>query len=266
MKLVRHIVAALALSAAAFAQVSKPAPSPISDDSFVQTTLYPAVALLYEQDGNGGMHVLCTATAIEKHDLDYTFVSAAHCAVMDDTEKHKAKANSTEFFITSDESDTKSFLQADLMAAGYRTDGDDFSLFKVHSTKAFPIVPIGVDSTNLAGEQVVDVASPLGLGKQTFYGRISSPRVDRAIKEEDINWTHAMLLQLPGTDGGSSGSAIVCLSQQAICGFLVGTENKSEIFAIPASRFKRFWDEVKAGKYKKFEKPDADEKDVEKDK
>src|SRR5262249_53215035 len=60
----------------------------------------------------------------------------------------------------------------------------------------------------------------LELGKQTFKGIVSSPKLARPVISGDINWTEAMTVQLFGANGGSSGSAIVCLQQRAICGFL----------------------------------------------
>jgi len=74
----------------------------------------------------------------------------------------------------------------------------------------------------------------------------------------DINWQNAVLLQLPGTNGGSSGSAIVCVEQKAICSFLVGTISDTEIVAIPVSRLLKFRDNVRAGKYKYWDEKAID--------
>jgi hypothetical protein len=98
-------------------------------------------------------------------------------------------------------------------------------------------------------DPVINVASPLGLGKQVFTGSVTSAMVDREIVQDDINWTKAVLVQIPGTDGGSSGSSIVCLTQRAICAFLVGTSSQTTMVAMPVSRMISFREALKAGKY-----------------
>jgi hypothetical protein len=217
---------------------------------YVPKTLYPAVVLLYEQDDQGSMKMLCTATAIEKNKTGYVFVTAAHCASTDNEEKKLVKAETKKFFfVTLDETGSKNFIKASLQNCGYQHAGDDFCQFQVDTDKTIPTVDLGSDPAS-GGEEIVNVASPLGLGKQVFKGYISSPKLDRDIRVEDINWTNAILLQLPGTNGGSSGSAIVCTEQKAICAFLVGTIADTEIVAIPVSRFKAFRTATAAGTYK----------------
>ena len=223
-----------------------------TDKDFIENTYFPAVTLLYAQDESGTMKMRCTATAFEKVDSGYLFASAAHCATDIDTESRE-KLNKIEFFITPDEKlGTKTFVRATIVACGYRDEGDDFCVFYVKTTQSFPLVTIGVDSYSLAGEEVVNVASPEGLGKQVFFGRITMPRLDRSIVIDDLNWSHTVLLQLPGTNGGSSGSAIVCLNQHAVCAFLVGTIGGTTIVGIPVSKFKLFLDNVKSCQSKKY--------------
>jgi S1-C subfamily serine protease len=228
-----------------------------SQAEFIDQVLYPATVLLYEQDEQGGMNMLCTATAIEKIDKGYYFATASHCAAEEDESKKEVRAIKTFFFITPDESGTKNFIKAEVVVCGYRHRGDDFCIFKVLTDKVFPVIGLGVDEVLHGGQDIFNVASPLGLGKQVFKGVVSSPKLDRPIVVEDINWTNTMLVQLFGTNGGSSGSAIICANQRAICGFLVGTINGTEVVAVPVSRFKAFRDLVNAKKYKWFK--DSDE-------
>jgi V8-like Glu-specific endopeptidase len=239
-------------------------PSPhLSDREFIDTVYYPATVLLFSQNEDGGMRMLCTATAIEKTAKGYTFVTAAHCASQDDHETHRADASKSAFFISSDAIHTKTFIEAKVIACGYQERGDDFCLLSVETTANFSIVKVGDDSTSISGDQIVNIASPDGLGKQVFYGRVSMPRLDRTLRQDDgdINWTNAMLVQLPGTNGGSSGSSVVCLDQQAICGFLVGIYDKTMQVAIPVSRFKSFRTAVENGTYKWFSS-DSDDNSV----
>jgi hypothetical protein len=237
------------------AQIAKP------DADFVKSTFYPATTLLYAQDEEGTMKMRCTATAIEKNKTGYVFVTAAHCGCEDSVEAHTVSPEKAFFFVTADSEADKRFLIANPIACGYRHAGDDFFLLQVDTQIAFPVVELGDDPQIM--EAVVNVASPLGIGKQVFLGTVSSPSLNRPIIEDEINWTHAFLLELFGTDGGSSGSAVVCLSQHKICGFVVGASNKTSIIAMPVSRLKKMMAELKAGTYKHWiSDPDAVSEDV----
>ena len=229
----------------------------LSDDAFVDNILFPATVLLYDQDETGGMHMLCTATAIEKDKGTYLFATAAHCASEDNSDTHRAVAEKKFFYVSSDEIHSKTFIRANVVACGYQSRGDDFCLFSVTTDQKFPIVPVGVDAVTRGGEEIVNIAGPQGLGKQVFYGRITMPKLDRPVVVSSINWTNAVLLSLPGTNGGSSGSSIICMSQHAICGFLVGTIGDTTDVAVPVSRFKDFMAAVKAHTYKYYD-PDPE--------
>jgi len=227
-----------------------------ADVEYVNQVFYPATTLLYSQDSAGGMRMRCTATAIEKTKTGYVFVTAAHCGAVDDTDHKTVSPEKTFFYITDDAITDKTFLKADPIGAGYRHRGDDFMLFAVNTDKIFPVVSLGQDPVVL--EPVVNVASPLGLGKQVFVGTVSRAALDRPIVEEDINWTGAVTLQLFGTDGGSSGSAVVCLDQRAICAFVVGSVDKTTMIAMPVSRLKTVIDGIKNKTYQYWQKdPDA---------
>lgn len=244
-------LAVLWLSKSAHAQSSQ-----VSDVDYVNETFYPATAILYSQDSQGGMSMRCTATAIEKDGDAYTFVTAAHCGALDNTEAKSVSPEKTFFYITPDQKDDKTFFKADPVGAGYRHRGDDFMLFRVKTEHVFPVVKLGHDPKAL--ESIVNIASPLGLGKQVFNGIVSNPSFDRPIVQEDINWTNAVGLQLFGTDGGSSGSAVVCLDQKAICAFVVGSISGTTIIAMPVSRLESVISGLKDGSYKYWQKdPDA---------
>lgn len=208
-----------------------------SNADYIRETLYPAVALLYSQDADGTMKMRCTATAINSQNGETEFLTAAHCGCVDNAEK---KTTSPEkgviFYITSDDPEDKEFEKASVMGCGYRTRGDDFMFLTVKSKKSFPTVALGHDPQLL--DQVVNVASPLGLGKQAFIGSVASAKLERPIVEGDINWTGVITLQMFGVNGGSSGSAVVCLEQQAICGTIVGSIQETTMTAMPVSRLK----------------------------
>lgn len=231
------------------AQVSR------GDIEYVSSQLYPATTLLYSQTDDGNMKMRCTATAIEKTAKGYRFITAAHCACEDDVEAKTVSPEKAFFYLTTDDTAKKEFLKAEIVGCGYRHAGDDFAMFQVETDKVFPVIPLGDDPKTL--ESVVNVASPLGLGKQTFMGSISSATLERAVIVDDINWTHTVLMQLFGTDGGSSGSSVVCLEQKKICALVVGSINRTSIVAIPVSRLVKFKVKLAAGTYKQWvEDPD----------
>lgn len=211
-----------------------------------------AVALLYSQTDSGGMTMHCTATAFEKVEGGYRFVSAAHCVGNDDTQKEKAASpTNTPFYITFDEVNvTKKFYPAKVIFVGYQHRGEDFAVFEVKTTEVWPTIPLGDERKEAEGASFINIASPLGLGKQVMYGTISNLFLDRPVVQGDINWKGTLVLQIPGVQGGSSGSALIADDQQAIVGFLVGSIGEGTIVAIPVSRFIAVKKAVAEKKYK----------------
>jgi hypothetical protein len=216
--------------------------------------VYNSVALLYGQTEDGGMRMRCTATAYRVLDkkAGYRFASASHCVDGDNDTKQK----SGRYFITSDTEGSKTFIPARLVEAGDRNVGDDFSIFEVKTDLVIEVTPLGDSDKIVIGENVVNVASPLGLGKQFFQGYVSSTHLDRPpLDAGEVQWTNVMLVFIGGGPG-SSGSAIVSEDQKAIVGFLVGSTGGANIGAIcvPVNKFIAFEKAVDAGKYKKTRK------------
>lgn len=207
-----------------------------------------AVTLLFSQDEAGGMHMHCTATAYRKIPKGYRFVSASHCVNGDSDDEQ----SETHFFVSPDANGkSKVFIPAKLIKAGDRQAGDDFSIFEVETQEVFDVIPLGNDVT-VAGTAVIDIASPLGLGKQYFSGYVSAPKLDRpALDAGEVKWSNVMLVEI-GSGPGSSGSAIVAEDQQAIVGFLVGGFNANiGAICVPVSQFKAFEAKVDGGSYKR---------------
>lgn len=241
-----------------------PVPTPIDS-----VHLTKAVTLLYEQTEDGGQRMLCTATAyrvmpavVTKQDGSevaagdqlhrYRFASAAHCVSGDDDVEIKG----SKYFITSDSAGEKTFIPAKLIESGDKQTGDDFSIFEATTTQIFEIVPLGNEKLDAVGDRVINVASPLGLGRQYFEGYISSLTLDRPkFNGGEVSWHDAYLVAIGGGPG-SSGSAIVSVKQGAIVGFLVGQFERGQVgfIIIPVSQFKTFEAKVDAKTYKKTPK------------
>ncbi len=217
-----------------------------------------AVVLLYSQDESGGMRMRCTATAFEKSEVGYLLISAAHCIGDDNVEKERA-ASPTDipFFVTFDETDViKKFYPVHVKFVGYQHRGEDFAVFEVKTTEVWTTIPLGDEKKETEGSTFINVASPLGLGKQVMYGTISNLFLDRPFLSGNINWKGTLVLQIPGVQGGSSGSALVADDQEAIVGFLVGSIGDGTIVAIPVSRFIAVKKAVAEKKYKYYTAPE----------
>jgi S1-C subfamily serine protease len=222
-----------------------------ADDKALVEKVNKAVALLYSQDESGSMKMLCTATIFEKSSKGYLFVSAAHCVGNDDVQKEHSAKSDHPFYITFDEIKTaKKFYPASVQWGGYQHRGEDFSVYEVVTDENWPVIPVVSEKGLKDGAEILNIASPLGLGKQVFHGTISSLYLDRPVVAGDINWKGSVVLQLPGVNGGSSGSAIISEENKSIVAFLVGTIGGSTIIAIPASRFLAVKKAIEGKKYK----------------
>ena len=207
-----------------------------TNKDFVQKQFFPATVLLYSGDEKGGMDMRCTATAIEKDKDSYVFVSAAHCACADDADKKTVSPEKKDFYVTADTVGEKVYIPAKVTACGYRHRGDDFALLKAETKSEFTTVPLGDDPETM--DEIINVGGPLGLGKLVLTGSVSSAKLDRPIHDDDIDWQGAVALQEFGVNGGSSGSAVVCMSQHKICAFVVGSIGQTTMTAMPVSRLK----------------------------
>jgi S1-C subfamily serine protease len=154
------------------------------------------------------------------------------------------------YFITSDTEGEKTYIKATLVAASDKTSGEDFAIFQVDTKANFEVIPLGDNAKLHLGSQVIDVAGPLGLGKQFFQGYVSNLKLDRPkLDAGEVQWKDVMLVMI-GSGPGSSGSSIVSEDQKAIVGFLVGGFNANiGAICVPVDDFKVFESKVDAGSY-----------------
>ena len=221
-------------------------------DSTIAERAYAATAILYKQTASGGMDMACTATAFEKGSKGYLFVSASHCVAEDDKTHQKAVVSSSPFYISFDQVKDKTFHWAEGVMAGYQGRGDDFAVLSVDTKEERPTMPLGQAGQVKMGEEVLNVAAPVGLGRQLFFGRVSLVNMDRPVPSREINWKNAMLLQVDGGPG-SSGSSVISLEHEAIICFIVGSvKGNPSVVSIPVSRFLSFRDAVRRRQYKWF--------------
>lgn len=257
----KHLLASLLTAALLFAA----SPAEARDKKLTEQ-VKSAVAILYSQDGSGGMRMRCTVTAFERIVVEddktkisaitgYRFITAAHCIGNDDKSKERAAdTQQTPFYITFDESEMKRFWPAAPIFVGYQSRGEDIAEFEVKTSEDWPIVPLGDEKKASDGDEIINVSVPMGLGKQVLMGNIASVYLDRPINTDDgINWKGSMTLALTGVNGGSSGSAVVSDDQKAIVAILVGNIGGTTITAIPISRFVAVRKAVAEKKYKWYQ-------------
>jgi len=235
-------------------------PSPYMNN--MEMKFRQATALLFIQTENGGLKMMCTATAFEKKGKMTHFVSAAHCVAEDNTAHGRVNVSKANWYITFDDPGKKSFLEAKIIGVGYQHRGDDFAVLEVELDQDVPMIPLADRDPSL-GEEISNFASPGGLGKQLFRGHISMEKLQRPLISGDINWKNTTLIQTM-VGPGSSGSSVISIKQEGIVAFIVGMMRGSpSVISIPVSKFKAFWTDVQANKYKWYDpkKPDGDEMD-----
>jgi hypothetical protein len=175
----------------------------------------------------------CTATAIGKDDEGYYFASAGHCV-----------AGRLAVYLSRDNPGPQTFYPALVLAQGHVR--CDCSLLYAKTKDAFQMVPLGVDPSQV-GEPIMDVNGVGAKTKQAFFGWISALQLTRpTVLDDGTIWTGDLLFELPGEGPGSSGSALVCENQDAICGITVG-HGEGDMIAIPVSIYEEWVLGVKNG-------------------
>lgn len=228
------LVLTLAVSAlAADSVIANPGALPIDpNDKFLQD-FYKATVVLYRLDETGSYIPSCTATSMAKLDDGYVFITASHCI-----------EEENDYFVSED-GVPKVLWPVTTIEKGDLLKGQDFAMLLVPMPGVdFPLIPLGVNPVDVLGEPVVSVSAPLGMGKQLLRGTVAKPKINRPmpirVNGKIIgNWEGFMLLQVPGINSASSGSAVACSNQRAICGIITGVITTSlgqEAVALPISR------------------------------
>lgn len=215
-----------------------------------------------KKERGGRLRRRITATAFEREGDIYRFVTAAHCVYStDDIPNRKVILRPMNWYITFEDFGKRKFYPARLVAAGYRYGGDDLAVFEaVIKNKSIPVIPLSASDPQ-RGEKIINVAKPQRLaryaGKLFLRGNVCSYSfLEEIVVGNSPNitkWKGAIYCQLIGAKG-SSGSVAVSIKSKSIVAIIVGSLKNSEMnnmmIALPVSRFRRFWEAVKAGHYK----------------
>lgn len=219
------ILAAASLFTSLPSSAQKPQPATVAAP-FAQR-LYNATALLYQREAKGGLNFRCTATNFLKTDVGYYAVTAKHCVHSDE-----------KYFLVFDEDSDRPYIKADVL---FTTDDTDVAVLGYFSKENLPVIPLGDEKLESIGSPVVNVSSPLGLGKLYFDGHIAAMTLRDRVQADGV--PDPMVLQLPAA-GGASGSAVCSPAQEAIIGIVVMIyipDNGGSIAttAVPVSQVKR---------------------------
>lgn len=200
-------------------------------DKFVDS-LQSSTVMLYTEGDDSSMIFNCTAVAFGDSGDITMFETAGHCV--------SGESANGMYFVSSGQGDNREFYRVTVELVGDQTNNEDFAILELKSKKRFSTIKLGTDPL-VSGEKIINITASEGIGIQILQGYVSLPVIDRPMKlDGGGNWQNNILLQMFGTNSGSSGSPVVCVRQKAICGFIVGTSNKTSTVAIPVSRFEKF--------------------------
>jgi len=248
-------VAICSLGCASVSQAAAPdIPAKNPDMDALETETHAAVGILLGQNESGGWDALCTVTAFERSGQTYRFLTAAHCVAEDDQKNGRVAVAQTRWAISFDDKVGIHFYGADIVGVGYQRRGDDFAILEAVLDREIKPVRLAKKDAGY-GENVINIAAPLGLGKQLFRGHVSLPDLDRPIVEGSINWRHANLLQV-NVGPGSSGSTVLSRRQGAVVAILVGNISKRSspnVVAIPISKFQTFRKDLQNDDYRWYQ-------------
>lgn len=205
--------------------------------SFINTQLVPATVLLYSGEEKS---FRCTASDILNVEDSYVFATAAHCI-----------SGSKVFYISPNVKDPRVYYPATLMAYGDLRKDQDFAIFIVRAPAGtFTVVPLGHSPTQ-RGEPIFAISAPAEVGLAYLRGYVEIPEIQRTIimwsNGVADDWKGDVLVNMAGTQGGSSGSLVVCQDQMKVCGILVGVNGASMIVQ-PIDKFNKWFQDVLEGK------------------
>lgn len=203
-----------------------------------------ATMILYVQTEDGGMVQVCTAMIYEEIETQgrhgYYLATAGHCISHMGADLHTTEV-AEDWFLTFDPAEgPRTYYPAHSEGFGDLNAGVDFAVLHVYTDEDWPVMKIGKMAPVKAGDEVLTVAAPWGLGLQVFKGSISLMSLNRVVNDPGIHWQFAMLVQIPAAPG-SSGAALVSVKQKAIIGITVGImDGNLSTVVLPISLFRSF--------------------------
>src|SRR3954467_6127473 len=200
MEIMKYIIIALTLMLLAFR--CRELPTREADiREFINNQYTPATVLMYGGDEKRKIFH-CTATAFQRINTGYFFISAAHCVVREEN-----------IYLSLDTSNPAIYYKAKVLAYGDMNSDLDYAVLYVSaSASAFTTVDLGHDPEQ-PGESIVSISAPEGVGKAVLRGTVSMLALphDDWINDGGYheNWKGTVLYNMLGSEKGSSGSSLV---------------------------------------------------------
>lgn len=197
----------------------------------------------------GSTRFICTATAIQKTQTGYIFLTARHCVAI---------MSASDFYVVVDPKSDTPFIRATVLLAG--GPDTDAAIVSINTPLDIPTIPVGDERLTGLGARVEYFGFPLNLGKLYFEGYVSANKIGPpAYPEPQWNGDLGLTIQV---GPGSSGSALVDPNQEAIVGVVTGLTVKAPggiilTMATPASKVRTLVTDYKTGRAPKNQ-DDAD--------
>lgn len=198
----RKFLIALFLSVLLALPVSVPAVTPQNPTGFAGK-VYDATMALYGTKGTD-TEFICTAWAFKQVSEGYDLISAGHCV---------GEVNADSYSV----SDTIGGPRTSVILVKWlESDGFDFSLWELKTTKKYPTLDLGSVSDSHIGDTIINPNCALGLTKFLSFGRISG----HTVPASDPNSVSVYPVEVDGA-GGSSGSPIISTRTHKVIGILI---------------------------------------------
>lgn len=166
----------------------------------------------------------CTATAFEKIEKGYRLVTAGHCVLDDVTfgSNHDYIPVEKGLSVGYGVPGKQVFIPVKLHSVGNVRKGWDVAILIAETTVKLPVIPLGDSTAVDIGDRIVTVSAPLGGElKQYFEGYVSAAAAQLGPPNLMGEWGRMFFTQIQSNQG-SSGAAVVSVTQQEMVGIYIG--------------------------------------------
>lgn len=170
-------------------------------------------------------HFLCTAFAIQKDATGYVIMSAGHCVVDSPAEVTFGVAE-----------DMDAEVQPVTVMSARLEKGEDYFLVHLATSKQYPVLELGDESSESLGDVEINPNFSYGLGKQLGHPQIAQSQITHPM--DCPKCVGQILLHAFGGPGGS-GSPVISSSTHKVIGILVSILESDGMGTEPISTVKK---------------------------
>lgn len=245
MKIAIMIAAAIVFIGCAAAA---PPPESLPPQTLFEKDIMDATAVVYGIADGDKPATFCTATAFEKKNGAYLFLTASHCLVELNRNKNIVSISPRTWYLSLDyeesfaSRDPEKMFPVKIVAVGNPALGYDMAVLEVVLNKPITTIPLAFSDPK-AGEPIINVGAPADRKKQLFRGHVRTEKFGHSIITwRGFRWRDAVILDMSAgaSHDGTSGSAIISEKDQSVVGILVGRRFAGKEVALPVSQFRDF--------------------------